>query len=396
MILEGQKKLAFEKEGFADELQRNILDFWTHSVANESTGGYHGKISFDNVIDEEANKGLILHARILWTYAAAYQMIENVEYFHQAKNAFNALRDFRDQKHKGVYWMISAAHEPVETKKQIYAQAFAIYGLAEYYKISKNPLALKWAIELYEMIELHSFDPHNNGYFEAFDQQWNLLDDLRLSDKDNNEVKTMNTHLHVLEAYTTLYQIWPDAGLRKQLRNLAELFYDQFLERSGHFKLFFDENWTLKSDEISYGHDIEAGWLLHEAALALGDATLISTAENHAVNITRATLPYFDQDGGLFHAGTPGEIVDKEKHWWPQAEALVGLINAYQISKDIKFKMAAEKCWNFIQEHIIDHEHGEWIWGIDANGQPLKEDKAGPWKCPYHNGRAMMELMKRL
>ncbi|MEO9803050.1 MAG: AGE family epimerase/isomerase [Reichenbachiella sp.] len=391
-----QSIAVFEKEAFEKELKQGILSFWTDHMVDQTHGGYYGRIGYDNRLHENADKGLILNARILWTYATAYDLYKETEYFHQSKMAFNALRDFRDAKHKGVYWMISAEGKPVKTKKQIYAQAFAIYGLAAYYKISHNPLALSWAIELFELIEKHSFDKDRNGYFEAFDREWHLLDDLRLSDKDNNEVKTMNTHLHILEAYTGLYKVWEDERLGERLRNLTELFFDRFLGEDNHFKLFFDEHWNLKSDEISYGHDIEAGWLLHEAALALQDGALIHIAERHAVYVTQATLPYFDQDGGLFNTGVPGEITDKEKHWWPQAEALVGLINAYKISKLPKLKMAAEKCWLFIQDQIIDREHGEWIWGIDAKGNRMKEDKAGPWKCPYHNGRAMMELIKRL
>ncbi len=390
-------KRLFTKKDFEKELNENILDFWTNYMVDHKNGGFYGRIDNQNQVHHQADKGLILNARILWTYSAAYQQFKNPNYLYQAKKAFNALQGFRDLEYKGMCWMLDCKGQPVDTKKQIYAQAFALYGLSEYYKISQKALVMDMAIELYQLIEKHSLDEEQNGYLEAFDRRWNLLDDLRLSEKDVNEAKTMNTHLHILEAYTTLYQVWKNHQLKQSLRNLIQLFLTKFLDSTYHFKLFFDESWNLKSKEISYGHDIEASWLIHEAALTLGDKDLIQVTESMAVKVTEAVMPFFDRDGGLFNAGIADKIKDTDKHWWPQAEALVGLYNAYQITKDIKYLNQVEKTWEFIQQQIIDHKNGEWFWGVKMNGELMeKEDKAGPWKCPYHNGRAMIELIKRL
>jgi mannobiose 2-epimerase len=162
--------------------------------------------------------------------------------------------------------------------------------------------------------------------------------------------------------------------------------------------LFFDEKWILKSDKFSYGHDVEGGWLLHEAAEILNNEEIFQKVRSKAVTMTDAALEGgLDVDGGLMYEGDDNGIIDRDKHWWPQAEALVGLVNAFQISGDPKYMDKAKSVWAFINEKIVDHENGEWYWSYKADGSINKlDDKAGPWKCPYHNGRAMLELMRRL
>lgn len=395
-IFSDTKVQTLTPENCLNELQ-SILSFWSSNMLDPD-GGFYGKMDSENVVYKNAPRGLVLNSRILWTYSAAFRATSIKRYKEVADMMFGYLSSvFVDKDNGGLYWQIGPTGEPQNKKKQIYAQAFAIYGLSEYYHISRDKGALKLALELFESIERYSFDGRQNGYLEAFDEQWRPLEDMRLSSKDANEAKTMNTHLHILEAYTTLYHVSANQDVRNKLRNLIQLFRDKFLTNAHHYGLFYDEDWSLRSSEVSYGHDIEAAWLIYDAALAVGDQDLIRMTHDMAINVVDATLTYFDQDGGLFHAGEVDRITNHEKHWWPQAEAIVGLLTAFQLTKDDKYLKMANKCWSFVQSDIKDHAHGEWYWGVDSNGHIMSnEDKAGFWKCPYHNGRAMIEAARRL
>lgn len=381
---------------FSKELN-NILEFWSTQMVDLENGGFYGRMDGENHLHEHANKGVILNARILWTYSAAYQLTENEEHKILAKRAFDYVTNCFFDSEGGVFWMLDYKGNPTETKKQIYAQSFVIYGLTEYYKITASEEALNLSIQLFKLIEKHAFDDRYNGYLEALSRDWKPLQDVRLSDKDLNAVKTMNTHLHILEAYTNLCRVWKSEDLRKKLKNLIELMMEKFVDDGYHFKLFFDGNWTLLSHEFSYGHDIEGSWLLHEAAEVLDNKDVLKKVESLAIKMADAALEGMDEDGGLMNEGNDQTIIDTDKHWWPQAEALVGLVNAWQLTKNDKYLDQAEATWTFIQENLIDHENGEWHWKVSkyrVNG--FKEDKAGPWKCPYHNGRAMLEVLNRI
>ena len=371
-----------------------------HETVDHTNGGFIGQIDGNDIKNPGSTKGIILNARILWTYSAAYNYDKKPEYSHHAERAYLYIREnFVDRELGGVYWEIDASGRPVNTKKQIYAQAFTIYALSEYYQFSKDEDALKLAISIFNLIEKHSFDTVYNGYFEAYDREWNLLEDLRLSDKDANEKKTMNTHLHVLEAYTNLLRIWPDEVLKKQLENLVLIHIDKIYNAAnGHLDLFFGEQWEKKSHEYSFGHDIEAAWLLCDAANELDNKTLKQRVDDLAVRIADLTLREgIDVDGALLNEGLMGKVTDPDKHWWPQAEAIIGFINAWQIDKNQKLLDAAINCWDFTNETIIDHENGEWYFRVNRRGEPyFDEDKVGFWKCPYHNGRAMIETLKRI
>jgi len=380
-------------------LIEKILPFWMNNTIDKKNGGFVGRIDGYGQLHERAEKGSVLNARILWTFSAAFNQLKNPQYLEVADRSFNYLAaHFIDKEFGGVFWMLDYHGKPIDTKKQIYAQAFAIYGFSAYYKATKNEEALKAAIELFGLIEKHSFDRKENGYFEAYDQQWNLLEDLRLSEKDANEMKTMNTHLHILEAYTMLYKLWKDEKLKKQLINLVHLFMDKFVTEDFKFRLFFDENWHSKSDEISFGHDIEGSWLLQEAAEILADQPLITATKTLANSMVDSVIKSgIDHDGGLLNEADANGITDDDKHWWPQAEAIVGFVNAWRNSSDPKYLHWAEKVWEFTKNNIIDQENGEWWFRVNKQGRPyLTEDKVGPWKCPYHNGRACLEIIKRM
>lgn len=377
----------------------NILSYWINASYDLKQGGFVGQIDFNNQKNYKAEKGSVLNARILWTFSAAYQVEDRKELFDTAKRAFDYLAGhFYDPEYGGIFWSLNADGSPKETKNQIYAIAFVIYGMTEYYAISKDEKALEIAINLYKKIEEYSYDPINKGYFEAFTRDWQPIDDLRLSDKDANEKKTMNTHLHIVEAYANLYKVWKDETLRKTIVGLLETIDRHFINtETGHLRLFFDENWNEKPDVISYGHDIEAAWLLLQCAEVTGDENLIETFKKHAIQMTDATKEGLDEDGGLWYEFDPhtNEMIT-EKHWWPQAELLIGFVNAWQITGDETYLDTAIQNWEFTKKHLIDPKNGEWYWGVDANYSKIEKDFAGFWKCPYHNGRACMEVLKRI
>ncbi|MEO6499076.1 MAG: AGE family epimerase/isomerase, partial [Mucilaginibacter sp.] len=288
---------------------------------------------------------------------------------------------------------------PLDTKKQVYANAFVLYGLTEYYRASGNQIAKDTAIQLYRLLAAKAYDRQHSGYFEAFARDWQPIDDLRLSEKDANEKKTMNTHLHVLEAYTNLYRIWPDDGLKQQIINLLRNFADHLIDPvNGHLVLFFDEHWNKRSATISYGHDIEAAWLLLEAAEAIDDIALIADFKKLAIVLADAAMEGFDKDYGLWYEYEPAEKkMVKEKHWWVQAEAMVGYYNAFQITGEDKYAVLSARVWDYVKQHILDMEKGEWVWGTGSDGEVMaNEDKVGLWKCPYHNGRACIEIITRI
>jgi mannobiose 2-epimerase len=384
---------------FRKELVSNILPYWINAMVDNEQGGFYGRRDGYDHLESHADKGVILNTRILWTFSKAANVMDDPNFKKIADRAYHyIIRYFVDPEFRGVYWMVDYKGNPVAMKKQIYAQAFAIYALVEYFRATGRKQSLDLAVDLFHLIENYSFDKKENGYLEAFDREWNLLEDLRLSDKDANEKKTMNTHLHVLEAYTNLYRSWKDPFLAKQLKNLIIVFRDKIISKTNHFNLFFDEHWNVRSHEISFGHDIEGSWLLFEAAEVLGDKKLIDEIKEICVSMVEETLQKgTDVDGSVMNEGDVHGISDTDKHWWPQAEALVGFVNAWQLSANDKYLEAAIKNWRFIQEKLIDKERGEWHWRVSRGGVVYREeDKAGPWKCPYHNGRAMLELMMRL
>jgi len=386
------------KSEVREELIR-LLDWWTHEMSDPDHGGFYGRRDSSGLLDPKADKAIILNSRILWSFSAAGNLMPTEAYPQMADRAFVYIcRHFIDEQAGGVYWMLDYTGKVVEARKQVYAQAFTIYAFAEYYDYTKNAQALAAALGLFELLEKYSLDASKEGYLEAFNRNWKPIADLRLSDKDANEAKTMNTHLHVLEAYTHLFRVSKNEGVGLALKRLVQCFLDRFVDpASGHLHLFFDENWNLKSDVVSYGHDIEASWLLMEAAELLADPSLLQAAEFFALRLAQATLVEgLDETGGIFNEMHKDGTLDDDKHWWPQAEAVIGFWNAWQLSGEEAYQKAAWQTWAFIKQSIMDEEQGEWHWGRTADHQlMLEEDKAGPWKAPYHNSRMCIEIIKR-
>ncbi len=399
------KPVALWSNRIRAELEGNILPFWmTHSVDHEE-GGFYGKIRADLTIEKEAPRSVVLNTRLLWTFAAATRLL-GARYRETADWAFHYVVDkFVDRQHGGLFWMLDRSGSVLSDRKQIYGQAFGIYAFAEYHRATGNGESLALARQLFEMIERHSWDTNFGGYIEARARDWRALEDFRLSEKDLNCPKSMNTHLHIMEAYTNLLRVSKDAGVAERLEALLRLVLDRIVDlTTGHLKLFFDDGWSSLSHDVSFGHDIEASWLIVEAAELLGDSTLLRRTREAALCLAQAVYTQgLDKDGSLYNeANGSGALTDRTKHWWVQAETVVGFYNAFQLSGNAQYLHASQRTWDFIQERQVDKVHGEWHAKLSPNSIPLlaTEDGdvclAGPWKCPYHNARACFEMLDRL
>jgi mannobiose 2-epimerase len=402
------KELDILRAEVRAELENDILPFWLDRM-QDPAGGFYGQMDGSGRLIPDAPRGGILCARILWTFSSAYRVLGRSEYLDAARNAFMQIRDkFFDREFGGIYWSLNADGTPLDTKKQFYAIAFAVYGCAEFFRATGEEEALELAISLWRSIEDHSLDLEKGGYIEACTRDWQPIADMRLSEKDRNDAKTMNTHLHILEGHTGLYRVWKDETLRRRLVDLCEIFMDRIVRPDGHLGLFFDEDWRSQSDMVSYGHDIEASWLLCETAELLEDEALLARVRECCARIATASLEGLQPDGSMIYEAWPsstppasftgsqkkcspakapvGFSCDADRHWWVQAETVVGCLNQGWTDRAIR-------CWEYIKSHLIAPD-GEWFWSIDAEGHPnTRDDRAGFWKCPYHNGRMCMEIL---
>ena len=412
-----------------DVLENNILRFWLDKMQDTTNGGFYGRMDGHLQLYPEAEKGAILNARILWSFSAAYRVLSLLsppipelcspartcslarartrslssllsQYLDAATRAKDyILEHFIDRQHGGVYWSLDYKGQPLDTKKQFYAIGFMIYGLSEYARATGDREALDYAISLYECIEAHAFDPEFNGYIEACTREWGEMADMRLSELDANYPKSQNTHLHIIEPYTNLYRIWKDQRLEASLRNLINIFTDKILNPdTHHLDLFFDMDWTRGAGHLeSYGHDIECSWLMHEAALVLGDPQVLAKVEPVVQMVAKASEKGLLPDGSMVHeANLDTGHVDDDLHWWVQAENVVGWLNLYQYFADETALQRAREGWEYIKKNLIDYENGEWYWSRRRDGSlNLDDDHAGFWKCPYHNSRMCLETIER-
>jgi len=411
-----------------DVLENNILSFWLEKMVDKENGGFYGQMTGEGQLVKTADKGCILNARILWSFSAAYRVLRKPEYLEAATRAKDYIINyFIDKEYGGTYWSLDYKGQPRDTKKQFYAIGFTIYGLSEYARATGDREALDYAISLYECIEEHSLDREYNGYIEACTREWGEIADMRLSELDANYPKSQNTHLHIIEPYTNLYRCIkelkaaescnyvpaigsvlpigitvPDefvVRLESSLRNLITIFTDKILNpETHHLDLFFDMDWTREAGRLeSYGHDIECSWLMHEAALVLGDETVLRKVEQVVRMVAKASEKGLNEDGSMVHeANLDTGYVDTDRHWWVQAENVVGWINIWQYFGDESALQKALRCWQYIKLNLIDREGGEWWWSRDPERNiNRKDDKAGFWKCPYHNSRMCLELIER-
>ena len=389
---------GFNKEAFELEL-KSIFDWWTNNILEENGFGFIGRIDGLGHKYPEAPKSVILNTRILWAFSAASRLGYK-EYMTIANKAFDFLeKHFIDRENGGLYWMLDAGGTPIDVKKQVYAQAFGIYAFTEYYLCTGESRSLEMADNLFQLIESHCKDNKNGGYFEAKTQTWQVLSDVALSEKEGNDAKTMNTHLHLMEAYTNLVRCTREVKYVDALDALIRLYVDKFVDQETfRLKLFFDENWNENESHESFGHEIESAWLLNEACEVLGDDVLASQIQRITTQIALRVKEVGIDDNGAIHNDRHSDgHYDVQRDWWPQAEGVVGYFDAYQKTYSEAFLETANDIWTYIQLYIKDYENGEWFWACSQAGIPnIAEDKAGPWKAPYHNGRMCIEMIKRL
>ncbi len=386
------------KKEFEFELNDNILNYWVKEVYDPHRKTFFGLITNEGKKDPEAPLSAVFTTRLMWTFSAAYRIFPTAMMKTIADEAFRILREnFWDNTNGGIYWSVFPDGKSEDTKKQFYAEAFFIYALSEYYLAFKDEKARQMAVSMFMLMEKYAFDPEFGGYIEARTADWQETDDQRLSPKDFDVKKSMNTHLHILEACTNLYRVYRDEEVRKKLEHLLRVFLDKILdEKKWHLILFFDKDWTVRSNIDSYGHDIEATWLMHEAAEVLGDKYVIEEVERAAIKMTEVAISEgLAPHGGMYYEKDDGHL-QEQFDWWPQAEAVVGFFNTFQLTGEQKYLQQCLNSWKFIQYYIIDHKNGEWFWGVDAKLKPLKNTKVNPWKASYHNGRMCMEMIRRI
>ncbi|MBR3471081.1 MAG: AGE family epimerase/isomerase [Prevotella sp.] len=416
------------KQEVKDVLENNILSFWMQKMVDREHGGFYGQMTGEGQLVPTADKGGILNARILWSFSAAYRVLRKPEYLEMATRAKDyIIEHFVDNEFGGTYWSLDYLGQPKDTKKQFYAIGFMIYGLSEYARATGDRNALDYALQLYECIEEHSLDKVNNGYIEACTREWGEIEDMRLSELDANYPKSQNTHLHIIEPYTNLYRCLKEQEAAKlcnyvpaigavlpvdiavpretvdrveaSLRNLIDIFTDRILNpATHHLDLFFDMDWTREAGRLeSYGHDIECSWLMHEAALVLGDEKVLRKVEQVVQMVAKASEKGLNADGSMVHeANLDTGYVDTDRHWWVQAENVVGWVNIYQYFGDEAALQKALSGWQYIKDNLIDREGGEWWWSRDPERNiNRRDDKAGFWKCPYHNSRMCLEILER-
>ena len=411
-----------------DVLQQNILRFWLDKMQDRENGGFYGRIDGSGQLHPDAEKGAILNARILWTFSAAYRVLGIEEYLDAATCAKDYIIDyFIDKEYGGVYWSVDSKGRPLDTKKQFYAIGFAIYGMSEYARATGDREALECALQLFDCIEEHALDREYNGYIEACTRDWGKIADMRLSELDANFPKSQNTHLHIIEPYANLFRCLKEfqakttcdyvsvigsvlpieiavpqetfIRVEAALRNIIGIFTDHILNpETHHLDLFFEMDWTRGAGHLeSYGHDIECSWLIHEAALVLDDKQVLDKVEPVVRMVAEASEKGLRPDGSMIHEAnlTTGHV-DDDLHWWVQAENVVGWFNIYQHFGDKEALSRADQCWTYIKDQLIDWENGEWYWSRHPDGTlNTVDDKAGFWKCPYHNGRMCLEILER-
>lgn len=387
----------FKKE-FENELTDNILHYWAKKAYDPKRQTFYGRIDSDEKQHPESPLSAVFTCRILWTFSAASRFYPTVLYRKLADVALEILmKSFWDKEHGGIYWSVTPEGKPIDSSKQYYAQAFMIYALSEYFLVFNEKEAKEKAIELYRLLQKYGSDPVNGGFFEAKTADWKEDTNQYLTPATGGVKKSMNTHLHLIEAFANLYRAWKDEGLKETLYQLVDLFINKILNINNyHFHLFFDAGWSVLSTPISYGHDIEGSWLIYETAEVLGDEELMKKISPTMVKMAEAVAnEAVHSSGGIFYE-SEGEHWNRNFSWWAEAEAVVGFFNAWQLSGAEKFLNLSAGAWEFLKKYQIDTKNGEWFSNVNPDLTIQKTDKINGWKAPYHNGRMCMEMIRRI
>ena len=386
------------KNEVSSNLTQNLLPFWSAKMVDYKNGGFFGRINGDNQVYPKEDKGGILNARILWTYSSAYRIFKDTAYLRLATRSKDyIMAHFIDKEFGGAYRSVKSTGEPSDTRKQTYTQSFFIYGLAEYYRATGDKEALAAAKDIFNLFEKYALDKISGGYFEVYSRDWKRTHDKLIGESTTNDEKTMNTHLHLMEAYTNLYRVWPDKSVGVRLKALVDIFLDKIIDaRTSHLICFLDKDWKKNSAVDSYGHDIESSWLLNEAAGLLGDPALLAKVKDVSIKIANAAAEGLNTDGSLnYEKNLTNGKVSTERSWWAQSECIVGYVNAYELTENEKYLDNAINCWNYTKNHFVDNKNGGWFSSVSESGV-ARGEKGGFWVCPYHNGRMCMEVVERV
>ena len=393
------KRLPVLRDEVLSELTSNILPYWSGKMTDTVNGGFYGRADWQDRIYPDSERGGVVNSRILWTFSAAWRVLKDSSYLRTATASRDyILSHFIDRQYGGAYRSVSSKGEPADTRKQIYIESFFIYGLTEYSRATGDTTALHEAKNIYELVEKYAYDTVNNGYYEVFTRDWKRSHDRLIGEKNDRDEKTMNTHLHLLESYTSLYRVWPDKKLEGRLRNLVSIFEDHIIDRTTfHLIPFMESDWKKTSNSDSYGHDIEASWLLCEAAGVIGDTNLTGRIKKLSVRIADAASEGLYTDGSMAtEKDLPTGEVTTKRSWWEQSETVVGYLNAYELTGGKKYLDRTIKSWSYIKNYFVDKNNGGWFSYVSEGGVPENGDKAGYWICPYHNGRMCLELIVRI
>ena len=392
-------KLEQLKKEISENLTKNLLPYWSTRMVDTLNGGFFGRIDGNEQVYPEAQKGSILNARLLWTFSSAYRIFNDSTYLRLATRARNyILTYFIDKEYGGGYRTVKYNGEPSDTRNHILSDSYFIYALAEYYRVTGDQESLDAAIRLFENIEKYALDPVSNGYFEVFTRDWKRSKDQLLNEKSPDDEKTMITHLHLLEAYAGLYRVWPRDRMKESLRNVLEVFNDKIVDKKTFHTIYFlDKNWKPTTMIDSYGHDIEASWLMVEAARLINNPELTDEVERLGIRVANAAAEGLQDDGSLLTEKdrATGHIVTI-RSWWEQAETIVGYLNAFELTGDDAYLDKSINSWNYIKKYFIDYRNGGWYSLVLENGESAGKDKANYWTCPYHNGRMCMEVIERI
>lgn len=395
----GQKAILVQlKQEISDNLTTNLLSYWS-TMLDTVNGGFYGRVDSQEKAYPDADKGGILNARILWTFSSAYRVLKDSSYLKLAKIAKDYILDnFIDKEYGGAFMTVKPDGKPGDTRKQVLTESYFIYALAEYYRATGDTIALEKARDIFDLLEKYAYDKESNGYFEVFNRDWSRSHDLLLNENSVKDEKTMITHLHLVEAYAGLFRVWPEKQMADRLRNVLEVFNDKVVDRKTFHTIYFlDKEWNRTSTIDSYGHDIEASWLIVEAARLLGDPELLAGVQELSVRIADAAAEGIQDDGSMLtEKNTVTGHVVTIRSWWEQAESIIGYLNAFEITGNEAYLDRSVKSWNYIKKYFVDNVHGGWYPLVTEKGEPANRDKVGFWTCPYHNGRMCMEIIERI
>jgi mannobiose 2-epimerase len=382
-----------------ENLTGNLLPYWSSRMIDSLKGGFYGRVDHNDQVITGADKGGILNARILWTFSSAYRVLRDSSCLQLASYAKDFILDhFIDREYGGAYLSVKPDGVLSDTRKQTLTQSYFIYALAEYHRATGDRLALEEAIDIFDLVEKYAFDKESNGYFEVFTRDWRRSPDLLLGERSREDEKTMITHLHLVEAYAGLYRVWPEKRMEERLRNILEVFKDKIVDKQTYHLIYFlDRDWNATTQIDSYGHDIEASWLIMEAARLLDDPELQASVKNLSIKIADAAAEGIQEDGSMLTEmdHLTGHVVTV-RSWWEQAESVVGYLNAFEIMGDESYLDKSVNSWEYIKNHFIDQTHGGWYRFVLETGEPGEGEKAGFWTCPYHNGRMCLEVTERI